>query len=192
MNPLDFNIFNNIKNVLLWSFVSFVCLFYDAVLTFFSSSPFLMWMWAEASCGFPVNICAAFNLTSEDAEWSERLKQAACSSDENWTSLQQTPACLPSCFVCVGAGTERGQRAALRLSLDGHRDHPLLLLHLQSSQSPAVPHQMGQVGKSDGGGWFSMAEPLFKEHFRGSNIKTWVSATSSHTLLFNTHSTTQL
>ncbi|XP_068602394.1 very-long-chain (3R)-3-hydroxyacyl-CoA dehydratase 2 isoform X1 [Brachionichthys hirsutus] len=40
---------------------------------------------------------------------------------------------------------ERRQRAAVRRGVDRHGDHPLLLLHLQSAQPPAVPHQVGQV-----------------------------------------------
>lgn len=53
----------------------------------------------------------------------------------------------PSSFACVCVGTKRGQRAAVCHSLDRHGDHPLLFLHLQPPQSPAVPHQVGKVKK---------------------------------------------
>lgn len=53
---------------------------------------------------------------------------------------------LPSSPVCAPAGAERGQCVAVCRSLDRHRDHPLLFLHLQPAQSPALPHQMGKVG----------------------------------------------
>lgn len=49
--------------------------------------------------------------------------------------------------MCVSAGAERGQRAAVCHSLDHYRDHPLLFLHVQPAQSPAIPHQVGKVRK---------------------------------------------
>lgn len=48
-------------------------------------------------------------------------------------------------IVSLILGPKWRQCSPLCGGLDGHRDHPLLFLHLQPAQPPALPHQMGEV-----------------------------------------------
>lgn len=117
------------------------------LLTFFSHALLRGCVQKLSVCLSIFNI--SFNLISEDG-WP-----AACECDLISNSMVlwwaysrvSTPRPPPPMILCVPTGAERGQRAAVRHSLDCHGDHPLLVLHLQPPQPPAVPHQMGKVGK---------------------------------------------